>query len=181
MVSRIEMTPVRRQKGAALIIALIMLLVMTVLGIAAMGVTRMEERMAGNARDVDLAFQASEAGLRDGEARVRAATGLQRGCTGAPCNIWRENMLNVDFRTQALSWWNTNGREYGTAGSQDLVDVTRDPVVVVEVLEILPDSLGRGRNRPPRGREYYKITSNAAGASSTANVMLESTYVKRYP
>ncbi len=168
-----------KQRGAALIVALIMLLVMTVLGIASLGVTRMEERMAGNARDVDLAFQASEAGLRDGENRVRLAGGFQRGCTGSPCNIWKENILTVDFRTQTLSWWNTNGREYGTAGQQ-LTDVTRDPIVVVELLETVRDSLGGGRNRVPRGRQYYKITSNAAGASSTANVMLESTYVKRY-
>lgn len=180
MSSRIKMSSLRRQNGAALIIALIMLLVMTVLGIAAMGVTRMEERMAGNARDVDLAFQASEAGLRDGEARIRAATGRQRGCTSAPCNIWRDNTLLVDFKTQPLTWWNTNGREYGTASVRDLTDVTRDPVVVVELLEEVRDSLGGGRNRKPRGRQYFKITSNAAGASDTANVQLESTYVKRF-
>ena len=61
-----------RQQGAALVVALIMLLVMTVLGIAAMQVTRIEERMAGNSRDVNLAFQGAEAGLRDAEARIAA-------------------------------------------------------------------------------------------------------------
>ena len=39
-------------------------------GITAMQVTRMEERMAGNSRDVNLAFQGAEAGLRDSEARI---------------------------------------------------------------------------------------------------------------
>jgi type IV pilus assembly protein PilX len=51
-----------RQRGAALVVALIMLLVMTVLGITAMQVTRMEERMAGNSRDVNLAFRVRKPG-----------------------------------------------------------------------------------------------------------------------
>ena len=46
-----------------------MLLIMTVLGVTAMQMSRMEERMAGNSRDINLAFQGAEAGLRDSEAR----------------------------------------------------------------------------------------------------------------
>ena len=47
--------------------ALIFLLLMTLLGTTAMRGSSMQERMAGNARDWNLAFQAAEAALREGE------------------------------------------------------------------------------------------------------------------
>ena len=42
-----------RQRGAVLVVALLMLLIMTVLGVTAMQMSRMEERMAGNSRDIN--------------------------------------------------------------------------------------------------------------------------------
>lgn len=53
-----------KEQGAALIVALIMLVIMALLGVAAMQNTTMEERMAGNVRQQYRAFQAAEAGLR---------------------------------------------------------------------------------------------------------------------
>jgi type IV pilus assembly protein PilX len=57
----------RKQRGAILIVALIFLLVMTVLILASVRGTVMQERMAGNLYDRSLAFQAAEAALREGE------------------------------------------------------------------------------------------------------------------
>lgn len=58
------------QRGAALITALILLLVLTLVGVNSLANTVLEERMAGNMRDRQLAFQAAEAALREGERRV---------------------------------------------------------------------------------------------------------------
>ncbi|MFA7387768.1 MAG: PilX N-terminal domain-containing pilus assembly protein [Thiohalobacteraceae bacterium] len=55
------------QRGATLIIALIFLLLMTLIGVTSMQSTTLQERMAGNTRDRNLALQAAEAGLREGE------------------------------------------------------------------------------------------------------------------
>lgn len=55
------------QSGTVLIIALVFLLLMTLVGVAAMQGTTLQERMAGNHRDRNLAFQAAEAALREGE------------------------------------------------------------------------------------------------------------------
>ncbi|MCC7487848.1 MAG: hypothetical protein IT529_23000 [Burkholderiales bacterium] len=59
--------PVNRagQKGAVLVIALLFLTILTILGVTAMTATTFEERLAGNARDSGVAFQAAEAALRD--------------------------------------------------------------------------------------------------------------------
>lgn len=59
-----------QQKGAVLIVALIMLLLLTVIGLSSMRGTSLQENMAGNMRDSNLALQASEAALRKGEEEV---------------------------------------------------------------------------------------------------------------
>src|SRR5262245_53024710 len=59
------------QTGAALMMALIFLILMTLLGAAAMRGSALQEQMAGNSRDWNLAFQASEAALREAENFLR--------------------------------------------------------------------------------------------------------------
>lgn len=68
----IAMESPRRQRGAALIIVLLLLLVMTLLGLASLRSTLLEERMTGAMFDRSLAFQVAESALREGEAFVTA-------------------------------------------------------------------------------------------------------------
>jgi len=51
------------QGGAALVVSLVMLLVLTILGVATMGTAKMEMRMAANAQFFENAFQLAETGL----------------------------------------------------------------------------------------------------------------------
>lgn len=55
------------QRGAVLIVALVLLLVLTILGTASIQDTTMEERMAGNFRDLGAALEAAESTLRNSE------------------------------------------------------------------------------------------------------------------
>ena len=59
--------PIDNQRGATLIIALIMLLLLTIIGLSSMRGPSLQESMAGNMRDSHLALQAAEAALRQGE------------------------------------------------------------------------------------------------------------------
>jgi len=63
----------QQQNGAALIMGLIMLALITLLGVTAMRTTALEERMAGQSRDSGLAFQAAEAALRQAELYLNGA------------------------------------------------------------------------------------------------------------
>jgi len=65
-----------RQSGAALIVALIFLLLMTLLSTSSMRTSTMQERMAGNMRDWNLGFQGAEASLRAAEAFLLATNNL---------------------------------------------------------------------------------------------------------
>lgn len=60
-----------RQRGVALYVALIMLLLLTLLGLAALQVTSMQERMSGNYRTFNLAFNRAEDALRQVEFEIQ--------------------------------------------------------------------------------------------------------------
>ncbi len=79
-----------RQRGVALVVALVLLVVVTLVGLAAIRGTTMQQQMTSNFYDREIGFQAAEAGLRDGEAWVtnsaNAATArANRDCTAQQC------------------------------------------------------------------------------------------------
>lgn len=61
-----------RQRGAALFVGLILLILLALIGLASMQSTLLQERMAGNFRLVNLAFQNAEEQLRAAEGRIQA-------------------------------------------------------------------------------------------------------------
>lgn len=69
----------RKQSGAALIVALILLLVITILAMSMMGTSRMQLVMAGNTQFSLLAFQAAQSAI---ESRIIAA-GFSTGTAAA--------------------------------------------------------------------------------------------------
>jgi type IV pilus assembly protein PilX len=174
--------PRSRQSGAILVISLLLLLVLTLLGLTAMQTTSMEERMAGNTRNINLAFQGAEAGLRDAEDRVRVMVARPDTCSTAPCAVWQRNVIDgmsaTPIRDRDKNWWVTNGQEYGAVGQQ-VADVTQDPLEVTEELGFIPDSLTTGHG-PPEGRDFYRVTAHSFGGNETARAVLESTYTRRF-
>lgn len=61
----------KHQTGVVLVISLIMLLALTLIGVTSSSVTGLETKMAANSKDINLAFQAAEATLRDVEASLQ--------------------------------------------------------------------------------------------------------------
>jgi len=51
------------QRGVVLIMSLVFLMILTILGISAMGTSSLEEKMSGNIQESTHAFQAGESGL----------------------------------------------------------------------------------------------------------------------
>ncbi|HET6805379.1 MAG TPA: PilX N-terminal domain-containing pilus assembly protein [Frateuria sp.] len=71
----------RRQRGAALVIALILLIVITLVGFAAVRGTILQQKMASNLYDREIAFQSAEAALRVAQQRILTHPGeLARNC-----------------------------------------------------------------------------------------------------
>ena len=68
--------PGSHQRGMVLVISLLMLLVLTLIGLAATRSTTLEQRMTINQNDQEVAFEAAEAALRDGESTLSGASSL---------------------------------------------------------------------------------------------------------
>ena len=65
-----------RQRGAVLIVSLIFLLIVTLIAVGSMRDTILEEKMAGNTRDRNLAFQSAESGVREAEQFIEGISSL---------------------------------------------------------------------------------------------------------
>jgi type IV pilus assembly protein PilX len=182
-----------RQRGAVLVVSLLLLLVMTVLALGASQATRMQERMAGNARDHDLALQNAEAGLRAGERLIDDPTlsAAPAPCSSGRCQVYELNYLTGNYAYQTTTWWNDNSWRYagtetwsttqsnqiGWSGSHM---ATSDPRFLIEEVEEVPDSLTVPPTGPPPSRMYYRITSTGAGGTDTSQVVLQSTFARRF-
>jgi type IV pilus assembly protein PilX len=173
-----------RQRGAALVVSLLLLLVMTLLGLGASQSTFLQERMAGNQRDEEIALQAAEAALRGAEKRLSPDRDPLKPCTapGVDCDYYEPNTL-VDERGQAFDlaaqpnlWWVTWGREYEFA--DELEGVATDPEFVTELA--YTESSTATINGPgfKTERDFYNVTARSSGQSETAKVVLQSSYAR---
>lgn len=70
-----------KQRGVALVVALLLLVVVTLVGLAAVRGTIMQQRMAANLLDRQIAFQGAEAAMRAATARIAGHPGdIARNC-----------------------------------------------------------------------------------------------------
>src|SRR6056297_1077089 len=80
-----------RQSGIVLPIVMILMVILGVLAVSGMDDTAMQERMAGNLRDREVAFQAAESALRMGEGWIQTNRSEAEGNTemsGAQAATW---------------------------------------------------------------------------------------------
>jgi len=171
-----------RQTGAALIVSLLLLLVLTVLGVIMMQTSRMQERMSGNTRDLNMAVQGAEAGLRYGEAVLSAASDAPIIQYVTPCSVCSNNLLPVALYDPAqFDWTTATARTYGSLAvaaslSGSTQQLAQNPRFTTEHVGFRPDYLDPN----PPGLEYYQVTSRSTGVSGSANVVLQSTFSHRY-
>jgi len=184
----------KQQRGAVLVVSLLLLLVMTVLALGASQTTRLQERMSANMRDRDLAFESSEAGLRNGERIIDSLTVAPTPCTSGRCQVYDRAFLPAAMAFQTQTWWDTQSWGYKTdvtfdsthrtAASGGLISGSgmagADPQFVVEELEEVTDALTVPPTGPPPSRIYYRVTSASQGGSAQAQVVLQSTFARRY-
>lgn len=160
----------RPQQGAVLIVSLLILIVMTLIGVASMQTTTLQERMAGNLRDLDLAFQAAETGLRDGEALLNLAVVPPFNNSNG---LYQPAAAGANPRWQTVAWTDaTQVRVYDTTAIDGLADQPR------HIIEELPIDCSGGSLEAGTALErcYYRITARASGGTSNAVVMLQSTF-----
>lgn len=174
----------RREQGAVLVTGLIFLVVLTLLGVAAMSINAMEERMAGNSRDLNIAFQAAESGLRDAELdilkNISPASGFDASCTNGLCLLPSSSTPLA----QSINWSDTSiTREYGAyTGAVSLALVGAQPRYIIELLSTLPVSPGQSIGtgiKPASNGVVYRISALGVGGRSESRVILQSLFIKK--
>lgn len=193
-----------QQRGMVLATGLLLLVLVTLVVMAAARSGRLQTVMASNTRERELAFQAAEAALLDGESRIATefhaifnapdnsatatpATGLLNRVTlddadrqtltvqGASAEYWIKPASG-----QGYGWFKSNGAVDGDKSigiSHTIPGVDEAPRFVVEYLGI---AAGHSCGSLPYHR--YRITALATGAStgwrkqSDTRVLLQSEY-----
>lgn len=181
------------ERGMVLITSLIILLALTLLGLASIQNTSMEERMAGNLRSENVALQAAEAALRAGEQwlfSVMAMPVANKPQPGQP-KVWRRDAPETVPATPnpALSWWEEwtpdhwkNNAEIYSQGlrfarNQDLPTLPR---YLIEERGLDKESLVVGQSQDFMGRMIYQLTARGVDAGERGEVILRSTYARRF-
>jgi type IV pilus assembly protein PilX len=167
------------QRGATLLVGLVMLLLMTVIGLAAMRGSGMQELMAGNMRDRNQAFQAAEAGLRAGENVLNGAT-LPTFSTGTTSTGY---VKDLPGSRRTGFWESTYDWNAGSAATNMGLNVPDQPRFVIE--EVTNTVINAGAeggaidfasSLKSEDIIYYRVTSRGFGGTSNAVVIVQSTF-----
>lgn len=161
-----------RQQGAVLILGLAFVLILSVMVVSAARTTVLQQKMSGNLRDKELAFQAAESALKSAEQYLH--TNKQQDLVGQFTNQNGLHLYDVsrDWQQDA-TWDNKSPIEAGT-----LYQVRNKPVYVIEELpniEVVGDSLSIPR---PVSSTHYRITAKSKGGTDASLVVLQSMYKK---
>jgi type IV pilus assembly protein PilX len=167
-----------QQRGAALVVSLLLLLVMTLIGITAMQGTAFEERIAGNMRDRSLAFQASESALRAGEVTLSQPVPPVFGCGSNSDGLFVEGTCTPSGISADSFWSGTDklavtGTDLtGTGTSRRL---SANPQYILEKLTTV-SSAGSLETGVVVDTGYYRITAKGTGGTSTAVAVVQSVF-----
>jgi type IV pilus assembly protein PilX len=172
--------PVRAQQGAVLMFSLIVLLLLTVIGVAAMQTTILQERMAGSQRDRQLAFQGAEAAIREAERMLNAAVlpdfNAQGGRYDEHNVAYRLPKTTVDHRVE----WNLtmDGANTASYGGGTFEGLLMNPPEYV--IERLPPAARLGgvveADASVSEDEVFRVTARSTGGSGRAVVIIQTIF-----
>ena len=177
------------QRGVALAVALILLVVALMLGLAASRGTLLQERMSANMYDRSLAFQRAESGLRAAEGAITTTYKIA-DLSGVDCTpaVGTCPQVPANTFTGTSAIWVDVGATYNVNNGK-----TPDtPQYTVELMNTGSSESNLGLNQnadygnygnpyPPDNVAYYRVTarsSNPATVGDRSIVVLQTT-VKR--
>lgn len=172
-----------RQRGAVLIVGLIILLLMTMIGLTAMQGTSQQERMSGNLRDGNVALQAGEAAVRLGERMtiydreeksgtyVEAVSDNTRGQRRDPGEA--KDTHSALWSTSS----NTNIKLDDLGEAEPTSKTAKAPSYMAEKLLNFPASPSEGM--PPKSTlDAFRVTGYGTGGRETSESLVQSISIR---
>lgn len=182
-----------KQSGAALLISLIMLLLLTILGVATLRTTTIEEKMAGNLRDKDLAFQAAESAIREAETVLKGMINASKfyggsggtGVVNGYYSAYDSGTGTPDMKaiiTDSANWVDDTK---SIAVTTNIPGVATQPRYMIQHAQhvVPPGGIGfggYGANKAGSELDYFKIYARGTGGTDTAQVVLESFFGMKF-
>lgn len=171
-----------RQQGVALAFSMVILAVLTLLAVTALKSSGIDEKMSGNVRSQELAFQAAESAIREAETAIMgfADTSVLTGSNG----LLDQNDPEPDFMdptTWATASMVTNGTQIG--GTQ-LASAPRYIVKFVQNQDFFNPAITKGLNELNGGpvfednRSVFRVTVQGVGANLESDVVLQGFIVR---
>jgi type IV pilus assembly protein PilX len=169
---------IQRQNGSALIVSLTILLVLTILGVSAMRTTSLQEKMAGNARDNDVAFQAAESAIREAERFLDTISNRDLfSITGGGSGYYLPRGNNPEAWTVEANWANAIAASYYND------QISRQPVYIIQAIDAdvgggdeIQGGIGYGGGGVTPEYGIFQITARGFGVSPNSRVMLQTMY-----
>lgn len=175
---------VTSQKGVALFVSLIMLILVTILGVTGVRMVSLEEKMAGNSYDRNLAFQAAEAALRAAETYAEtnkptpSYTNADATCPTSPSaiNNCTNGVCPKPDKDCASRWDAAAGFTGWTDASVSMGTLAgTTPQYFIEYFgSSFPCT--DGGTSDPKNCKRYQITARSNPGTGRATVILQSVY-----
>jgi len=174
--TRRNLTSPYRQRGVVLTVSLILLLVVTLLAVSSMQGTVLEEKMAGNTRDRNLAFQSTESAIREAETYIEGVVSL--GSFNGGAGLF--GLTNGEpYHTSSTTWSDATQHVVTTNnyGSYEAPRYYIKHFTTVKGTEGALNMSGYGDNKGTGDVTIFKITGRGTGGSAdSAEVILRSHY-----
>jgi type IV pilus assembly protein PilX len=158
------MKPKTNTSGFALITALLLLVGLMLLGISAMNMSLLDEKLAGNVAQRNNIYQLAEAALRRGEEEAASKILDDTFTSGAATN-WQ--VPRKQSAPSASGWAETN--DWSTSRALSVSGAQRSHVVQ-HTIEELNDIVKSG-DVP---MQYLRVTARAVDPNTNATVILQS-------
>lgn len=181
--------PVAKQTGAVLITTIVLMVIFTLLGVAAMRSSITDINIQGSMKNRGNAFQCAEAAVRAGEIWLDSLSGPAYGVTTKPIQassqVWVvNNSVLQNPELQLSGFWQNNNFTWAYGGS--LINSTSDvgcktdPRYFIEALgAVASDGDGIDYETLAKGRSaMYRITAYSTGIDENATVVLQTTYLQ---
>ncbi len=179
----------KNQAGAILFISLIILLVMTIIGIAAISSVTLEGKMANNARNQKIAFQSAESALRAGETWLQRYTAMPepkgKDCPRDCGHIWtRDGFYEYENSyTNNDSWPDVLPGPGIRDDAAKLPEAGAVPRYAIEYVDFFRDPMALGQQQDMSAnvtKLHYRIIARGIGGDIRARTHLMSAYARRF-
>ena len=176
-----------QQQGSILVVSLLILVVLTMIGVSSMSSSSLQERMSGNFRDREIAFQSAEAAVSYAESYVRdhintANLGNANGYYTEGNGPTAQNAFTGNGSSITNWWTGTDSQVLSTS----IPEVRTAPRFTIEVRGEVGVEEGTDINIGAYGESTgggkitaFRITARGTGKSDNTVVIIQSNYGKR--